>query len=234
MHKIIVFDVWADYAHFKKYYTTTSPLTFSFPPRTTITGLIGAIIGLDKTEYIQYFTKEEAKIALRILNPIKKTRVAMNLINTKFSMNIIHSRTQIRLELLKDAKFRIFFQHSNNDIYQRVLEFLRAHKSVYTPCLGLSEHIANFKFQGEVTCEEKHSSDYISIDSVISTPNGQELPIDFEKGFEYFQETIPIVMDSSREVTEYSMVTIERNGRPIRARVGTYWELGTNERISFF
>ena len=83
MDKILVFDVWGEYAHFRKYYTTTSPLSFSIPPRTAISGLMGAIIGLSKDEYLKYFSKEQAQIAVRILNPIKKVRLAENLINTK-------------------------------------------------------------------------------------------------------------------------------------------------------
>ena len=43
--KCLVFDIKGDYGHFKKYYTTSSPLTFSIPPRTTVSGMIGALIG---------------------------------------------------------------------------------------------------------------------------------------------------------------------------------------------
>ena len=49
--RVIVFDVWGDYAHFRKNYSTSSPLTYSFPPRTALSGLIGAIAGLDKSNY---------------------------------------------------------------------------------------------------------------------------------------------------------------------------------------
>lgn len=46
--KVLAFDIWADYAHFRKFYTTTSPLTFSFPPPPTIAGILGAIYGTEK------------------------------------------------------------------------------------------------------------------------------------------------------------------------------------------
>jgi CRISPR-associated protein Cas5h len=76
MDNVLVFDVWGEYAHFRKYYTTTSPLTFSIPPRTAICGLIAGIIGIDKDAYLRDFTKEKADIAVRILAPVKKVRVA--------------------------------------------------------------------------------------------------------------------------------------------------------------
>ena len=46
--KVLVFDIWADYGHFRKFYTTTSPLTFSFPAPSTIAGILGAIYGAGK------------------------------------------------------------------------------------------------------------------------------------------------------------------------------------------
>ena len=154
MDKILVFDVWGEYAHFRKYYTTTSPLSFSIPPRTAISGLIGAILGLPKDEYLKYFSKQQAQIAVRILNPIKKVRLAENLINTKDDYFIpikkgAHSpRTQIRFEFVKDAKYRIYLYHTDPNIFNKAKSMLLHHKCVYTPCLGITEHIANFEFIG--------------------------------------------------------------------------------------
>jgi len=54
--KVLVFDLFGDFAHFRKYYTTTSPLTFSFPPPPTIAGILGAIYGASKEEYLDIFS----------------------------------------------------------------------------------------------------------------------------------------------------------------------------------
>lgn len=237
MDNVLVFDVWGEYAHFRKYYTTTSPLTFSIPPRTAICGLIAGIIGIDKNAYLKDFTKEKADIAVRILAPVKKVRVAENLIDTKHSlmMSRIKNRTQIRFEFLKDAKFRIYFHHTGSEIYTKTLEFLKHHKCVYTPCLGLSEHIANFGFVGEIKCEKvDDNSDFVRIDSVIPSPNGSHVEIDFDRDDgEYFTETIPIEMEEDRTLREYSNVTFERKCAPISAKVERFWELEDDERIIF-
>lgn len=71
MKKLLCFDIWADYAHFKKYYTTTSPLTFSIPPKTSIYGIIGAILGMGKNEYLYYFQPGMCQIGIQIMKPIK-------------------------------------------------------------------------------------------------------------------------------------------------------------------
>jgi len=67
--KAVVFDVWSDYAHFRKPYTTTSSLTFTLPPPTAIAGLVGAIMGVEsggfgRSQHIPFFRKHQARFQL--------------------------------------------------------------------------------------------------------------------------------------------------------------------------
>jgi len=48
VEKYLVFDISASYGHFKKPYTTTSPLTYSIPTRTAVSGIIAAVLGFGK------------------------------------------------------------------------------------------------------------------------------------------------------------------------------------------
>ena len=220
----IIFDIWADFGHFKKYYTTSSPLTFSIPPRTAIIGLVSAIIGLDKNEYLSLMTKDKADIAIRIISPIKKIRISQNLINTKdwfwtpVKRGTHEPRTQVRFEYLKEPKFRIYFSHLDEKIYRLLKENLKSHKSFYTPCLGLSELIADFKFIDEVSADKSYNKDFFNICSVIPLDILEE--IDFSQpNRKYFKERIPIEMLPGRIVPEYREVIYEINGNPIRAKV---------------
>ncbi len=220
--KILVFDIWAEYAHFRKFYTTTSPLTFSVPPRTALCGLLGAIIGLEKdnNNYLQFFTLAKLSIAVRIINPIKKTMLAQNLIDTKTAhgpgMNIITQRTQVSFEYLKSPKYRIFFTHSDDELYTKLKNHLNEHKSVYTPVLGLSENLADFKFIGEYEVSDRSSNDYVSINTAIplSLINMEEQKI-FDYESEYFSERLPLELTTERVVTKFDDVLFERTGKPI-------------------
>jgi len=234
MSEALAFDVWGQYGHFRKIYTTTSPLTYSIPPRTAVTGLIGAILGLDKTEYIRHFTKEDAEIAIRLLNPVKKVTLSENLIDTKKAgpmMNVIRQRTQIRIELLKDPKFRIYVRHSDRDLMENLTKYLEEHRSVYTPCLGLSEHIANFQLAGIHEAEDISSEE--KIHAVTAVPEDKIKEIEFEKDLEYVQENMPNEMNPDRVVTEYSSVIIEQRTRPIKAIVSDAVRLDSGECIVF-
>lgn len=229
MNKVLVFDVWGDYAHFRRFYTTTSPLSFPIPPRTALCGLIGAIVGLEKedNDYLNYFSTETVHIALKLLNPIKKTVIAENLIHTKNAkgpgMNLITERTQIRFEFLKDQKYRIYFHCPDEDnmVYRKLKQNLTQHKMVYTPCLGLSENIANYNFVGEfemaiIPCKD----DYISIDTILPLQKTLEREgIMFESEGEYFSIRMPIELNTERIVTKYGDIIFDRKGRPIKAKL---------------
>lgn len=230
MNKLIVFDIWADYAHFKKYYTTTSPLTFSIPPKTTIYGIVGAILGLDKNDYLNYFQMGQCKVGIQIMKPINKTRISINLIDTKNfkQMSNIKNRTQIRTEYLKDVKYRIYFYHKEKDIYDKLKLHLEEHKTVYSISLGLSENLANFEFIGEYNAQKiENNQEWIDISTVISA-NDKHLTnkgIDFSENREYFSDKIALHMKPNREVIEYGQVVFERNGKKIKAKLKEYYKL---------
>jgi CRISPR-associated protein Cas5h len=242
---VLIFDVWGDYAHFRRFYTTTSPLTFPIPPRTALCGLIAAIIGKEKenNEYLKDFTLGKASIGLKLLNPIKKVMIGENLIHTKNAkgpgMNLITERTQINFEFMKDQKYRIYFHHIDGCIYKQLKENLINHKSVYTPCLGLSENIANFKIIGEFEAKSETSAEYVQINSVLPTEKiAEKQGIKFKDEGEYFSIKVPIELDSDRVVTKYMNIIFERSGKSIEVKLkSSYWSVdykdGTKENFVF-
>ncbi|KGG80603.1 CRISPR-associated protein Cas5 [Caloranaerobacter azorensis H53214] len=231
--KVLVFDVWGDYGHFRKYFTTSSPLTFSFPPKTAIYGLVSAILGIDKSEYLKYFQNKSCKVAIKIINPIKKTRIPINYIDTKqaIDMSKIKNRTQVNLEVIKDCKFRIYFYHKNNELYRNLKELLIDKKCIYSICLGLSELIANYKFIGEFEAERFENKEFVEIDTLI--PFDESISIKIQDGREYLKDTVYNEMNEKREITEYISVLYERTGKTIMCNIPVYYKLESGDRIVF-
>ncbi len=238
---MIVFDIWGDYGHFKKIYTTTSPLSYDFPPKTSIYGMLGAFLGLDKENYLRHINKDTVKIALKIKNPIQKTNIALNLIDTKKGrvkgpgFNLINGRTQIRFEMLKNPKYRLYVYLTDKESYSKLKNLLEQHKTVYTISLGLSELIANFGYVGEFEVEKKVSdNEYTPINSVIRRDNLINDDINLEMDREYLFSKIPNEMDENRITTEYIDIFYERNGEPISCKVKEYYHIPElNENITF-
>ena len=44
---VLVFDIEGDMALFRKPYTTTSMVSYPFPPPTAVAGMLGAIVGIN-------------------------------------------------------------------------------------------------------------------------------------------------------------------------------------------
>jgi CRISPR-associated protein Cas5h len=238
--KILVFDIYGDYGHFRKYYTTTSPLTFSFPPPPTIAGILGAICGVPKNENLITFGYDNCQIALRILNPTKKVRMGINLINTKDNKYFLllkaknhEPRTQIRTEFVKSPKYRIYVSHRNQKVFDKLADFIQSHKCFYTVSLGLSELIADFKFIGLYESEEvRNFEGSLNTVTAIQKFTGKGILIESDK--KYFKEKIPIKMNPDRVVELYGDIVYEPDGKPIKAHVDSAFQLENGETITFF
>lgn len=241
--KILVFDIWADYAHFRKFYTTSSPLTFSFPPPSAIAGILGAFYGSDKNknEYLKVFGSEVCKIALRILRPIRKVRMGINLLETKgtnfrlpMSDKHLAPRTQIRTEFIKNPAFRIYIAHQDASIFNGLYKNISEHKSIYTISLGLSELLADFRYIGIYNSETIRNGKPSDITTPVIASNIIPDTIEIEMGKKYFKEKLPIKMNPERIVEKYDDVIFEPEGNTIKAQVKTYYTLENGDNIAFF
>ena len=231
MNKIIIFDIWGDYAHFKKPYTTTSPLSYSIPSRTTLTGIIGAILGIEKLRNNIELNRENANISLGIINPIKKIRMGQNFINTKsnkFRLEI--GRSPIKVEYIVEPKYRIYIEIKDSIFHNKLKEILITHKSIFTPSLGLSENIANYKYIGEYEYTIKKEN-FCPVSSVFPKKKLLVENISFDDGMEYFSDRFAMEMNINREVLEYDDVLFEKNGKSITIKNIEVIKINNNENI---
>ncbi len=248
--EILIFDISSEYGHFRKYNTTTSPLTYSIPTRTAIAGILGAILGMEREvadgvypdgaiPVQEFFSKANSDIAVQILNPVKKENVAMNLINTKISFYDLSKakRTQIEFELIKDVKYRIFFALNNNEeVFNELAQRIKSKGHHFSPYLGLAQFTATVDFVDIKQAElmENPNENYIDIITAVNLSKTiGEQPIEFDYSAMYSANNMPIEMNRNREVQEYSEVLIEKNGLPVNARVKDYYKIENYGNILF-
>jgi CRISPR-associated protein Cas5h len=233
--KILAFDIWGDYGYFRRGYTSTSTITYPFPSRTTISGLIAGILGLEKDSYHDIFNEDNSKLGLRILNPIKKININLNYVNTKegFLLSDINSnpRVQVQAEFLKDVKYRLYVSLKDDDLMEELFSNLSEHKSVYTPCLGISECIANFNLAyDDIFDLEVSNKDNVDINSVILKTTGDLI---IESGRKYGVIKSPGFMNSERVVSKYLEYYYEENGNTIKMKNCDFYSVG-DEKIVLF
>jgi CRISPR-associated protein Cas5h len=138
---------------------------------------------------------------------------------------------QVRFEFLKNPRYRVYVSFEDGALLDTFKELLRAHKSVYTPYLGLSELIANFCFVGEYDGQTITPEGYVIIKSAVNNDLIRHLSIEDDK--EYFSEVVPCDMGDDRVVTRFSKIVYERTAQPIRAMVTECVDLGAGEHIAF-
>ncbi len=212
--RVLVFDIWGDFGHFKKFYTTSSPLTFSVPPPTAIYGMLGAILGFQKSEYLKSINHETTNIAIELRNPIKKTRITQNFIDTKnsHSFHLIKTRTQIKMEFLKDPRYRLYINLKDSSLFDKLIQKTQNQQTHYTLSLGLANLLANFYYLGVYEAKPVEIANEVA--TTILAENIKDM--DVEIGKSYFKEKLPIHMTPNREVLSYKDVVFEMKGSSLK------------------
>jgi len=249
--EVLIFDISGEYGHFRKYNTTTSPLTYSIPTRTAIAGILGAILGMEREirdgiypdgakPVQEFFSKEKSDIAVQIILPVKKENIGFNLINTKNFASYFDltksAHTQIEFELVKDVHYRIFLAMEDKVKFDELCERIAQKRHHFTPYLGLAQFTAQIIFVQTAHAEIMRGNSAFT--EIITAINMSKLtgenPIKFErKEYFYSVNNMPIEMDKNREVQEYSEVLIEKNGKPALVKIDEYVRIENIGNILF-
>ncbi|MGL6297669.1 MAG: type I-B CRISPR-associated protein Cas5b [Methanobacteriaceae archaeon] len=239
--KVIVFDVWGDYGYFRRGYTTTSTLSYPFPSRTTLAGMVSGILGYERDSYYDIFSSNLSSFALKINNPIKKIRMNLNVIDTKkgFLLSDIQkdkgTRSQIPAEFLKDVSYRVYLHLDDEIIVNDLYNLLSQHKTIYTPYLGISECIANVNLVGDGlfnlnNAKFADAENEVNISSIVPKNSAK---IKIESGKKYGLVKSPSFMDSNRIVSDFGEFYFEECGKEIAITNGEYYSIG-DDNIIFF
>lgn len=230
---VLIFEIESEYGHFRKFNTTSSPLTYSIPPRPAIIGIIGAILGIERETapgrydpsapvLSEMFSTDHVDIAVQILHPVKKVNIAFNLLDTEKTASSffnIKQRTQVEFELLKNPKYRIYLAFHDTELQEKLWERLKNNSTHFTPYLGLSQFTATISGVDRKDIFPLSITEYIEILSAVNTEKtSYEFEFDYSGEFKYTSDTMPIELSKDRVVLSYAEVIIESGGKPIRLK----------------
>ncbi len=108
LDRILELRLSGKFAHFRKFYTNASSLSYLIPPRTVICGLLASIMKFPRDEYYGLFSSNKLAVAISIPLGSSYTKLfqTMNYAQDKSSstpINDLSAHKQCRLELLKSA-----------------------------------------------------------------------------------------------------------------------------------
>lgn len=75
---MFAFKLWSHFGAFRDPITITQNVTLSIPPKTTIGGMLAAILGMDYNEYFENHKYFDFGYSLVLINPIRKRSFAQN------------------------------------------------------------------------------------------------------------------------------------------------------------
>ena len=149
--EIIELDIWSKFGCFSKPFSNSGGmLTYFIPPKTSIIGMIGAILGYKFDDYVTndegintYSIEKlnEIKISIQPLFPLKTKRVTFNQVSNEGIQNI-------RQDILINPYYKLFivFPKSLESEKNIFLERIKSQQSVFNLYMGKNEFMLNYNF----------------------------------------------------------------------------------------
>ncbi len=260
---LIAFTLTGRFAHFRKFYTNSSSLSYLVPPRTVIMGIMASVLMIPRDGYYETFDPESCKISVTAApgSDIKKTIHSVNVLHDSY-YSLLNGRTakakamhsQCKLELVLSGKkqpveYIVFAAFSGKpELASRLQEKLTSGHSGFGIYLGQRQFRANVHFMaaygpGEIAFMEQ--SDYI--DSVCLQENVVALEESGDNsGFHVVAEQMPVHMKSvpvkskgkvktptEREPVTVKRVIFEKNGNRLFGTFRNCYRVGQRV-ISFY
>lgn len=218
----LLFTVSGQYAQFRRIDTTTTKQTYRVPPRTTMAGMLAAILGLERDSYYETFAPGRSAIAIGVDGSLRTRSIPILELNTEWKDDFeahadymlispetsLDNRQQRLREYVVNPSYTIAVSLADHDTYERLWTHLSDGTSVYTPALGTSECLASIDFAGEVAVKkcEAEEVESVAIDEVAA-PTSQ---FDIERVPYQFEAT-----STGRKPSAYTSYVYRENNTPI-------------------
>ncbi len=252
--EIISFDISGKFAHFRKFYANNTALSYFIPPRTTIMGMLAALLGKEKNSYYESMASDKLRIGIRVLCPLKKSFHRLNLLKILGTGDFRgrQGRVQTPFEIVSgmrpgadDVKYRIYIScfDGGKTIFDELKTAFQDQKFKYNLSFGTANFSATTYrlriYESSQIELIEAGNDFSIIHSAICA--GSAIEIGFEKNRKLFieEELIPsdFVKNNDREVSKMQRVIYSINELPIPVKLeGTYFKLsssGEPEHITF-
>ncbi|WP_024833238.1 CRISPR-associated protein Cas5 [Ruminiclostridium josui] len=233
--KVLSFELNGKMAHFRKYYSNSTALSYMLPPVATIKGILAGLLGYERDTYYNLFTNDLCKVAICVNSPIKKITQRMNLLKVERISQLNGSaanRTQNDTEFIipKDIRtgyvsYKIIFWHSETSVIDELSKLLCKDTGYYSSkgiCMALgSAQCIGWIQNAKVTDAEKHQSteEMLELYGAINLEYLKSIEISEAFELSMIKEESITDFDENRFITEDSKKKLLVNllGTPVSA-----------------
>lgn len=248
--KVISFHLKGKMAHFRKFYSNSSALSYFIPPRTTICGILAGLLGLERDSYYEDFLIDNCKIAIASCAPLKKTMQKLNYLKIE-SINDLngsqeyHSQSSLELVIPQNIRsgfvdYKIWVHHKDDEIMNEIEKNLGHTNSVFYKskgvcmALGSAFNLGWLEFDGVFETKEiKYMSEEI-ISSSIPVEKINEIKIEhLNNACKLIKEELPLELDNNRHITERGLkdILVNIDSRYTSVVVDSFVKLDNGESI---
>lgn len=250
--KLVIFDIFGPMAHFRKYYTNSSSLSYAFPPRTVVTGIIAGLLGWERDSYYEILSPKQCAVAVKIQSPFRKVLQTVKYLFVKnlsdFNGSAGHTMVPVELVLPalggKEVRYRIYFFHQDEKVMAELADVLTNKTYGYPPYLGVSEFIASIEpiATEKVQVTEVPAGEEVDLYTPVNCQAIQEGGIIYEVpgrevSLQYLKERMPLFFRPGRIPGGVADFLLEKNLHPLRLILKKpAWKIsynGNEETISF-
>ncbi len=235
-------------AHFRKYYSNSSALSYFIPPRTTIIGIIAGILGYERDSYYDDFSLENCSISLACSSPLKKVTQTLNYLMIKVKNDFNgsqehHSQTSMELVIPQDIKkgcidYEIFICHKDDLIMRKLNDICMKDLSAYKSHgisigLGTAFNLGWIEYGGGFEGNEKLNGE-ANINSIMGIDNIEKILLKDGKVDNYLiKERVPIEFDDERRITKNGLknFAVDLKGNAVDAISKKYVSLNDGRNI---
>ena len=207
--RLTVFDIRSFFAVFRKHHSTTSTLSYSFPPRTTIAGMLAAILGYERDSYYDLFSSGKCRIALQVKGDVRHATNTVNYLITDRPLTIKKlrgrgGRKPVHVDVLLSGQlclnqlfYRVFFNHEDERVQGELTERIRQGRFAYPPYLGTAYSLADVRYVGNVDAEVYRPDGEIEVCTVL--PKSAIARLHPQEGTKiFFEELVPADFSEGR------------------------------------
>lgn len=231
--RVISFEYSARFGHFARAETSSNALSYPVPPRTSLLGLIGAVLGLAKDDPQQVL--DDARIAVggpiprqhwHKANIRKDPPSPLPYVITCKEKGSSHPEcnTRIPQQWLLSPHYLVWISLAEkylNDLASRLKE-RRWH---FTPSMGLSEMMADLSTVGEMEAKPLPKGRYGVVSVVLESAGSVDLPQACSDNLAIHSLRMPRSVSADRVFT-HDNYRLERDGRPLPFHTEHAWQAG--------
>lgn len=248
--RCLSFTVRSTWGHFKRVGRSVTKQTYRVPPRTTVAGMLAAIVGAERDSYYEIFGADNAAIAITPVADLRTVNIPTVGVGTDPKQSVAKTagnyyseykltyqdttedRQLHAYEVLADPAYRIDVALEDEEFYDGLKKHLDAGTAIYPPSLGKSEYLATIEgVETNRTPTRVEAKDLIDVDSVVPGSLADAIP---QGGVTYGVERSPAVMEQSgggRTTTRFddyiytnqadSTIRINSDSEPVPVNVGS-------------